>query len=246
MNPHLLTLALATPLEQLLELPNGVRIAASAREHLQRLSSDQLREMLGQIDALITHRIAQQQRLYGDGVVNREEQRDLDWLTEAIHHPEETASPVTAAVHREYLRILALYKLGEVVDATANIPTVALITPLVSALMEALEALLLADLLPDIPSVEQAVEAAWRAGLMPDPDVVTEVKKVKSEAGRHAADIRHIHNRAAKEAALKLYATQTYRTQDEAYHIIGAQVCRAPGTVKNWILAAKKSGDPAQ
>ena len=40
MNPHLLTLALTTPLEQLLELPNAVRMAASAREELQRISAE--------------------------------------------------------------------------------------------------------------------------------------------------------------------------------------------------------------
>ena len=41
MNPHLLTLALTTPLEQLLELPNAVRIAACAQEDLQRFSAEQ-------------------------------------------------------------------------------------------------------------------------------------------------------------------------------------------------------------
>ena len=42
MNPHLLTLALTTPLEQLLELPNAVRIAACARDDLQKFSAELL------------------------------------------------------------------------------------------------------------------------------------------------------------------------------------------------------------
>lgn len=59
MNPHLLTLALTTPLEQLLELPNAIRIASSAREDLQHFSHDQLQEMLASVDAMITDTVAQ-------------------------------------------------------------------------------------------------------------------------------------------------------------------------------------------
>lgn len=46
MNPQLLTVALTAPLEQLLGLPNAVRIAALAREDLQRFSHEQLQDIL--------------------------------------------------------------------------------------------------------------------------------------------------------------------------------------------------------
>ena len=71
MNPNFLTLALTTPLEQLLELPNAIRIASSAREDLQHFSHDQLQEMLVSIDAMITDTVAQGQATYGSGLVRR-------------------------------------------------------------------------------------------------------------------------------------------------------------------------------
>lgn len=247
MNPRLLTLALKTPLEQLLELPNAVRIAASAREDLQRFSPEQLQQMLACMDAIITDTVELERSKYGSGLVSRDEQRDLDWFLEATNQARwPRLKEIPTATDRDYLRVLALYKLGEVIHATAETPPVALISPVVKTLMEALESLLLADLLPDAPSVEEIIEDAWRAGLTPEPDVETEVKKVKSEAGRNAANARHASNRAAKDKAIHLYGTSTFRTQDEAYRIIGAQVCRAPGTVKNWILATKKTGTSAE
>ncbi|MDX1253408.1 MAG: hypothetical protein IDH49_14395 [Gammaproteobacteria bacterium] len=247
MNPHLLTLALTTPLEQLLELPNAVRIAASAREDLQRFNPEQLQGMLACIDAMITDIVAQDQSTYGSGLVKREEQRDLDWFIEASNRGlRSTPTSVPKATERDCFRVLALYKLGEVIHATADTTPVALINPVVATLMEALESLLLADLLPDSPFTEQIIEDAWRAGLTPEADAADEVRKAQSRAGRNAANVRHASNRAAKKKALGLYAANTYRTQDEAYRIIGAQVCRAPGTVKNWILAAKKTGTSAE
>ena len=80
MNPHLLTLALTTPLEQLLELPNAVRIAACAREDLHRFSAEQLAQMLASIDAAITDTVTLAQMKHGGELVNRREQRDLDWF----------------------------------------------------------------------------------------------------------------------------------------------------------------------
>ena len=59
-----------------------------------------------------------------------------------------------------------------------------------------------------------------------------------------AADARHASNRAAKQKALELFATNTYRTKEEAYRIIGAQVCKAPGTIKNWIAGIQKNTPP--
>ena len=65
MNPHLLTLALTTPLEQLLELPNAVRIAACAREDLQRFSAELLALMLASMDAAITDTVTLAQIKHG-------------------------------------------------------------------------------------------------------------------------------------------------------------------------------------
>jgi hypothetical protein len=242
MNPHLLTLALTTPLEQLLELPNAVRIAASARDDLRRFSTEQLEQMLGGMDAAITDTVALAQSQYGSGLVSRGEQRDLDWFIEACNQaewPRQKSAPTTA--DRDYFLVLALYKLGEVIDATAGTPPVALVNPVVATLMEALEALMLADLLPESPTTEQIIEQAWKAGITPDADVADEVRKAQSHAGRQAAEARHASNRAAKQKALELFASNTYRTKDEAYRIIGAQVCRAPGTIKNWIAGLQKN-----
>lgn len=78
MNPHLLTLALTTPLEQLLELPNAVRIAACAREDLQRFSAEQLAQMLASMDAAITDTVTLAQIKYGGELIDRYEKRDLE------------------------------------------------------------------------------------------------------------------------------------------------------------------------
>ena len=218
MNPHFLTLALTTPLEQLLELPNAVRIAASAREDLQRFSPEQLQDILGCIDAMIIDTVLQGQAVYGSRLVERDEQRDLDWLIDACsrerwlmpkHGPE--------ATQRDYFRVLALYQLGWVIDATADAPPVAFISPIVATLMESFESLMLADLLPDSVSQDQIIEEAWRAGLSPDTEVQIEVKKAQSQAGKNAADVRHLSNRSIKQKGLDLYFTNTYKTEDDAY-----------------------------
>lgn len=99
---------------------------------------------------------------------------------------------------------------------------------------------MLADLLPDSPTTEQIIEEAWRAGLTPESIAADEVRKAQSQAGRQAADARHASNRAAKQKALELFTSNTYRTKEEAYRIIGAQVCKAPGTIKNWIAGIPK------
>lgn len=240
MNPHLLTLALTTPLEQLLELPNAVRIAACAREDLQRFSTEQLEQLLGGMDAAITDTVTLSQIKHGGALVNRREQRDLDWFIEVTNHPEWPRLRSATATDRDYLRLLALYKLGVVIEATADTPPGIIILPAVGALMESLEALVLADLLPESPSMEQIIEEAWKAGITPEPIAADEVRKAQSQAGRQAANARHASNRAAKQKALELFASNTYRTKEEAYRIIGAQVCKAPGTIKNWIAGIPK------
>jgi len=107
-------------------------------------------------------------------------------------------------------------------------------------LMEALEAVLLSDLLPDVESVEAVVERAWREGLTPPVDVAHEVKRAKSQGGRKAADIRHATNREAKTRALELYWNGKYSSIDAATKIIGAQVFRSPATVRNWIFEDRR------
>ena len=103
---------------------------------------------------------------------------------------------------------------------------------------------MLADLLPESPTTEQIIEQAWKAGITPDSDVADEVRKAQSQAVRRAADARHASNRAARQKALELFASNTYRTKEEAYRIIGAQVCKAPGTIKNWIAGIPKDSPP--
>ncbi len=244
MNPHLLTLALTTPLEQLLELPNAVRIAACAREDLQRFSTAQLQQMLADLDAAITDVVALAQIKHGTELVNRSEQRDLDWFIEITNQAEWPQLRSAPATDRDYFRLLALYKLGEVIDATADTPSGIIVRAAVEALMESLESLVLADLLPESPTTEQIIEEAWKAGLTPEPIAADEVRKAQSQAGRQAADARHASNRAAKQKALELFASNTYRTKEEAYRIIGAQVCKAPGTIKNWIAGLQKNTPP--
>lgn len=157
MNPHLLTLALTTPLEQLLELPNAVRIAACARKDLQRFSAEQLQRMLASMDAAITDTVTLAQIKNGGELADRHEQRDLDWFIEVTNQAEWPRLRSATATDRDYLRLLALYKLGTVIEATADTPPGIIIQPAVEALMESLESLVLADLLPESPSTEQVI-----------------------------------------------------------------------------------------
>ena len=177
MNPHLLTLALTTPLEQLLELPNAVRIAACAREDLQRFSAEQLAQMLASIDAAISDTVTLAQIKHGGELVNRREQRDLDWFIEVTNQAEWPRLRSATATDRDYLRLLALHKLGAVIEATTDTPPGIIIRPAVEALMESLESLVLAHLLPESPSTEQIIEEAWKAGLTPEPVAADEVRK---------------------------------------------------------------------
>lgn len=197
---HLLTLALSTPLEQLLELPNAVRIAACAREDLQRFSTEQLQRMLADMDAAITDAVALAQIKHGSELVSRSEQRDLDWFIEVTNQAEWLRLRSATATDRDYFRLLALYKLGVVIETTSDTPPGIIIRPVVEALMEALESMLLADLLPESPSTVQIIEEAWKAGLTSEPIAADEVRKAQSHAGRQAADARHASNRAAAES----------------------------------------------
>ena len=235
MNPELLALALRTPLEQLLVLPNAIRIVVSAKEELARFNEDQLQELLAWIDATIQQAVALGEE------ATRDNERDLDWLMRTIeHHEVFTLEDGTAFGFRDCYRVLVLYKLGTVIDAVGDQSAGVLGLPVAAALMESWEAVLLADLLPDVEPVEAVVERAWREGLTPPADVAHEVKRAKSQGGRKAADIRHATNREAKTRALELYWNGKYSSIDAAAKIIGAQVFRSSATVRNWIFEDRR------
>jgi hypothetical protein len=129
---------------------------------------------------------------HGGELVNRREQRDLDWFIEVTNQAEWPRLRSATATDRDYLRLLALYKLGVVIEAATDTPSGIIIRTAVDALMESLEPLVLADLLPDSPSTEQTIEEAWKAGLTPEPVAADEVRKAQSQAVRRAADARHV------------------------------------------------------
>ena len=117
MNPHLLTLALTTPLEQLLELPNAVRIAACAREDLQRFSAEQLQRMLASMDAAITDTVTLAQIKHGGELVSRHEQRDLDWFIEVTNQAEWPRLRSANATERDYPPLKMVQMTGDVYTA---------------------------------------------------------------------------------------------------------------------------------
>jgi hypothetical protein len=241
MNPDFLVLALRTPLEQLLLLPNGIRIALWAKEELTRFNDDQLRELLAWIDATITQSVMLARSDVGDAVIDRADERDLDWLMQAHDHSATHALPGgTPFGFRDYYRVLALYKLGVVIDAVGDLPPVGLSIPVAAALMEAQEAVLLADVLPDVESVEAVIERAWREGMTPPSVVDAEIAKAISQTSRTLNDVLHAPNREAKRKGIDLYFSNTYDTDEQAYRVIAMQVCRSAGTVRNWILEEKQ------
>jgi hypothetical protein len=249
MKPQLLTRALDTPLEDLLGLPNGVEIAYSLRSDLAHRSAAELHDTLAAIDALIT---AEQQTFRSipgvddeDVRSSRELNRDIDWLDDAIRfQPPPCLADGTAVDAQDLYRVLALYKLGAAIDATRGGDNVQFSRTAVEDLLDATKAMMMAK--SPIETWEQALAKAWHAGVSPDTEVEAGVKKAQSQAGRNAANVRHASNRVAKKKALELFFSNNYRTQEDAYRIIGAQVCRAPGTVRNWIQAAKKAGEKAE
>jgi hypothetical protein len=244
MRPQLLTLALDTPLENLLGLPNGVEIAYSLRSELAQYGSAQLHDLLAAIDALIA---TEQQTFRAIPGVDDEEirsarelNRDIDWLDDAIRfQPLPRLKDGTAVGAQDLYRVLALYKLGAAIDATQGSDNIQFSMTVVEDLLDATKAMMMAK--SPIETWEQALAKAWHAGVSPDTEVEAGVKKAQSQAGRNAANVRHASNRTAKKKALELFFANDYRTQEDAYRIIGAQICRAPGTIRNWILIAKKA-----
>ena len=249
MNPHFLYLALTTPLEDLLALLNATGLAASLREDLAHLEPAQLQALLVCVDDWINDALAENMWRHGGGV-SRADRSDLEWLLAASDHwHEEGCDLPFAANWRDVLHLFALYKIGEVINATCDVPPIAFSFAVVALLLEAQEANMLAALLPEPTSLERELEEAWCAGLRPDAlpptnvgtfSIDAAITASKQQAGRKAADVRHQHNREIKQAGLDLYFNGHYRTDDEAFQIIAAKMHRAPGTVKNWVLAAKK------
>lgn len=241
MNPELLALALRTPLEHLVDVPNAIRIAIWSKEELARFDEGQLRELLAWIDANIQQAVAQAQSEPGGGIVERGDERDFDWLMRAIeNHKVYALADGTPFNFRDGYRVLALHKLGAVIDAVGNPSAGILTAPVAALLMEALEAVLLADVLPDVESVETIVERAWREGLTLPSASDVEVAKAVSQTSRKLNDILHAQNRETKRKGIDLYFSNTYDTDELAYRVIGTQVCRSPGTVRNWILEEKQ------
>lgn len=236
MKPELLTSALSTPLEQLLPLPNGVRIALWLREALERFGERQLLEILAWIDTRIEDSVA----LDRTGA-QRDDERDLDWLMRAFDNHEVFALvDGTPFGFRDIYRVLALHKLGTVIDGVDGLPAGALVEPLISALMESQEATLLADLLPDVDAPESMIDEAWRDGMAPPPPAEIAVGRAISDASKNLNDGLHAKNREAKRRGLELYFAKTYATDELAYRVIGEKVSRSPGTVRNWIVEAKQ------
>ena len=236
MKPELVTLPLRTPPEQLLPLPNGVRIALWLKEALERFDERQLLEMLAWIDARIEDAVA----LDRTGAL-RADERDLDWLMRAFDNHEVFAlSDGTPFGFRDIYRVLALHKLGMVIDGADGLPAGALVQPLISALMESQEAMLLAELLPDVDSPESMVDRTWRDGMAPPSPAEVATGSAISQASLNLNDGLHAKNREAKRRGIELYFSKTYATDELAYRLIGEKVSRSPGTVRNWIVEAKQ------
>ena len=243
MKPQLLTLALDTPLEDLLGLPNGVEIAYSLRSELAHYRPTQLHDILAAIDALIATEQQTFRSIPGidDEEIQsaREQNRDIDWLDDAIRFQPLPLlkGGITVGAQALY-RVLALYKLGAVIDATQGRDNTQFSRTVVEDILEATKAMALAK--PPTETWEQSLSQVWQEGLKPDPDEEDIIAKARSEAAQSAANIRHLPNRIAREKALKLYFEDTFPSVDYASMVIGEQVFKAPRTVANWIAEAKK------
>jgi hypothetical protein len=207
MNPYFLHIALTTLLENLLALPNATGLAASLREGLAHLNPTQLQALLECLEDWINDTVAENIWLHGG--VSRADRSDLEWLLAASDYWHEEGG---------------------------DVPPIAFSFAVVALLLEAQEANMLAALLPEPTSLEREIEAAWCAGLRPDAlpqasvstfSIEAAIAAAKQQAGRKAADVRHQHNRQIKQAGLYLYFNGHFRTDDEAFQIIGAKLHRA-------------------
>lgn len=132
MNPYFLHIALTTPLENLLALPNATGLAASLRENLAHLEPAQLQALLVCVDDWINDAVAETMWRHGGGGC-RADRSDLEWLLAASDHwHEESCELPFAANWRDVLHLFALYKIGEVIRCiclTLLAPAVVQIAP---------------------------------------------------------------------------------------------------------------------
>ena len=207
MKPQLLTLALDTPLEDLLGLPQAIRIVTSVKDELSAYSADQLHDILRCVNGMIEAAVQKSKIGNEDESCERSDQRDLDWLIEAINHDHQLVpASLPGITDRDYLRVLALHKVGCAIDTSR----IALTEDAVAALMEALEAMILVDLLPERAGWKNQVDGAWYAGLRPDPEFTEEGQEALSRTAQKAANVRHQKGRKAKAKALELYFGSQY------------------------------------
>lgn len=241
MKPQLLMLALDTPLEQLLELPQAIRMVTSVRDDLARYTPSQLMDVLRCVNGMIEAAIQEARTRVGDDRVERGDSRDLDWLLDAINDEHLLVPAGLPEVDaKDYYRVLTLYKVGCAVNESFHKDQVVLSEVAVAALLEAMEALMMAELLPPRRSLKDEIAEAWHKGMMPDPDNSEEVQDALSRAAHRAADSRHAKNRQTKKRALDLYFGSEYSSISVAAAIIGEQVFRATDTVRKWIFEARR------
>jgi hypothetical protein len=242
MNPQHINLALSTPLEDLLAIPQGVQLAYNVREGLEGITPEQAAAILGAINGMIENAIKAEQALMGSELVSRDDNRDVEWLMQALTDEGHLVPADLPHVSNPiYFLVLAAYKLGGVIEQRLESKTTHFPAASVSDLLEAQEASAYAELIPPTQSLEEILGAAWRDGLT--PETTTGSDAFHKARMKRATDARHLTNRIAKKQAIELYFSGNYRTIDAAATSIAEQVFRAPGTVRNWIFEARRERD---
>ncbi len=113
MNTQLLALALDTPLEKLPGLPQAIRIVTPNRADLSGYSPRQLEGLLACVNGMIEAAIQNARSNSDDADVARDDERDLDWLSDAILSQDlMVPAGMTEVITQDYLRVLSVYKLG--------------------------------------------------------------------------------------------------------------------------------------
>lgn len=243
MNSQHLRLALTTPLENILGIPQGIQLALYVREGLEDITPEQAVAILRAINGMIESAVQADRDETGDEITTRNDNRDIDWFMQAlvdqIHLVPVGQTHIPKSV---YFLVLAAYKLGCVIDQRLQHKTPTFSAKSVANLLEAQQAWAYAELIPPQPTVEEIMAKAWSEGLTPEP-MTSAVDTVHKAQLKRATDARHHTNRIAKKQAIDLYFSGDYRTIDAAATSIAEQVFRAPGTVRNWIFQARRDRD---
>jgi len=243
MNSQHLHLALTTPLENLLGIPQGIQLALDVRDGLKGVTPEQAVAILRAINGMIESALLAHHELMGSEFTTRNDYRDIEWLMQAlvdqIHLVPVGQTNIPEPV---YFLVLAAYKLGCVIDQRLQHKTPTFSAKSVANLLEAQQAWAYAELIPPQPTVEEIMAKAWSEGLTPEP-MTSAVDTVHKAQLKRATDARHHTNRIAKKQAIDLYLNGNYRTIDAAATSIAEQVFRAPGTVRNWIFQARRERD---